>query len=92
MRSLGVVLALPAALLLAACQGRPASSNLDNAAEPWTAPAPPADVSHGEAAIGSGTAPAPVDPRAPQPAASRVVRVRFEVKQAHLAIAPGVVY
>jgi nitrite reductase (NO-forming) len=92
MRSLGVVLALPAALLLAACQGRPASSNLDNAAEPWTAPAPPAAVSHGEAAIGSGTAPAPVDPRAPQPAASRVVRVRFEVKQAHLAIAPGVVY
>jgi nitrite reductase (NO-forming) len=93
MRSLRVLaLTLPAVVLLAACQGRRASSNLDNPAEPWTAPPPPADVSHGEAAIGSGTSPAPVDPRAPHPAASRLVRVRFEVTEAHLAIAPGVVY
>ncbi len=33
-----------------------------------------------------------MDPRAPEPATARVVRVRFEVREAHLAIAPGVVY
>jgi nitrite reductase (NO-forming) len=87
------VAVIACAVLAAACQGRPrASSNANNPNEPWTAPAPPADVSHGEAAIGSTAAPAPIDPRAPQPPAARVVRVRFEVKQARLAIAPGVVY
>ena len=79
-------------LLAAACRGQPASSNANNPQEPWTAPAPPADVSHGEAAVGSGASPAPIDPRAPQPSGARLVRVRFEVKQARLAIAPGVVY
>jgi nitrite reductase (NO-forming) len=80
-------------LLAAACQGRPrASTNANSAAEPWTAPSPLADVSHGEAAIGTTAGPAPIDPRAPAPASSRLVPVRFEVRQARLAIAPGVVY
>jgi len=88
------LLALSVAVLaVAACQRRPAAtSNTNNPNEPWTTAAPPADVSHGEAAIGSTAAPAPIDPRAPQPPAARVVSVRFEVKQARLAIAPGVAY
>ena len=91
-RRLAVVVSL-VALAVVACRSRsPASSNLNNPAEPWTAPPPPADVSHGEAAIGTAAAPAPIDPRAPGVLASRLVRVRFEVRQAHLAIAPGVSY
>ncbi len=82
-----------AALAAVACQGRSrASSNVNDLAEPWTAPPPPADVSHGEAAIGTAAAPAPIDPRAPAAPTARLVRVRFEVRQAHLAIAPGVTY
>ena len=79
-------------VLAAACRGQPASSNANNPQEPWTAAAPPADVSHGEAAVGSAGSPAPIDPRAPAPAGARLLKVRFEVKQAHLVIAPGVVY
>ena len=78
-------------VLAAACRSQPASSNANNPQEPWTA-APPADVSHGEAPVGSTAAPAPIDPRAPAPAASRVVRVRFETREARWTISPGVVY
>jgi nitrite reductase (NO-forming) len=92
MRFSAVIAALTV-LLVAACQGRSrTSSNTNNPQEPWTAPSPPADVSHGEAAIGGGAAPAPIDPRAPAAETSHLVRVRFEVRQARLVIAPGVVY
>ena len=78
--------------LAAACQGRPrGSSNLNHRAEAWTAPAPPADVSHGEAAVGTTAAPAPVDPRAPAPATDAWSGSASR-REAHLAIAPGVVY
>ncbi len=78
---------------LAACHGGPrATSNTNNTTEPWTDRMPPADISHGEAAIGAPGTPAPVDPRAPQPPARGLVKVRFEVRQTRLAIAPGVVY
>ncbi|HXY18499.1 MAG TPA: multicopper oxidase domain-containing protein [Gemmatimonadales bacterium] len=83
-----VVLAL---LLAAACTSRP-TARAAKREEPWTSTPIPANVSHGEAPVGTSTAPAPVDPRAPEPAASRVQRVRFEVREARLAIAPGVVY
>ncbi|HVO34384.1 MAG TPA: multicopper oxidase domain-containing protein, partial [Gemmatimonadales bacterium] len=78
-------------VLAAACSSRPASSNANNPQEPWTA-APPADVSHGEAAVGKAGSPAPIDPRAPSAAASRTVKVRLETKEARWTIAPGVVY
>lgn len=58
--------------------------------EPSTAP--PADVSHGEAPIGTDSQPAPVDPAAPAPSTGHVHRVRFEVRNATLTIAPGVKY
>ena len=91
-RRTAVVLSL-AVVAAVGCQRRPAATaNANNPNEPWTTAAPPADVSHGEAPVGSGASPAPVDPRAPAPAAGRVVRIRFETREAKLAIAPGVVY
>jgi nitrite reductase (NO-forming) len=83
------VLAPFALLLAAACTSQPRTPATGRE-EPWTAS--PADVSHGEASVGSSAAPAPVDPRAPAPSAARLVRVRFEVREAKLAIAPDVVY
>jgi nitrite reductase (NO-forming) len=81
-----------AALLLAtiaACSRQPRIQS-HNAEEPWTAS--PADVSHGEAAVGTSAAAAAVDPRAPAPAAAHLVHVRLEIRHVHLAIAPDVVY
>ena len=82
---------LPVLLLvtLAACS-RPSATPSQHPEEPWTAA--PADVSHGEAAVGTGTAPAPVDPRPPAPATSKLVKVRLEIRHAHLQIEQGVVY
>jgi nitrite reductase (NO-forming) len=92
MRRLTTLL-LPLVALAAACQGgRRAAPSTTNLSEPWTEARPPADVSHGEAPVGTTSAPAPVDPRAPAPPSGRLVRVRFEVKETKLAIAPDVVY
>jgi nitrite reductase (NO-forming) len=78
-----------AVVLVAACTSHPRAP-ASGREEPWTAS--PADVSHGEAAVGTSTAPAPVDPRAPAPATARLIRIRLEVREARLAIADGVVY
>ena len=77
------------ALLAAACTAKPRTQAAGRE-EPWTAA--PADVSHGEAPVGSTSAPAPVDPRAPEPSTSRLVKVRFETRHAKVAIAPGILY
>lgn len=63
------------------------------AAQPPQAPstAPAADVSHGEAAIGSATAPA-VDPSAPRRSEATRHHVRIEIRNARLTIAPSVNY
>jgi nitrite reductase (NO-forming) len=58
-------------------------------AAPSTVPA--ADVSHGEAAIGTADT-APVDARAPAPSTVRVRHVRIEIRNARIAIAPGIAY
>ena len=77
------------ALLAAACTAKPRTQAAGRE-EPWTAA--PADVSHGEAPVGSTSAPAPVDPRAPEPSTSRLVKVRYETRHAKVAIAPGILY
>lgn len=82
-------LVLLAVALAAACTSQPRSAAARRE-EPWTAS--PADVSHGEAPVGTSTAPAPVDPRAPAPSASRLVTIRLDTREAKLAIAPGVLY
>jgi nitrite reductase (NO-forming) len=53
---------------------------------------PPADVSHGEAAIGRSDAPPPVDARLPAAARTRIHRIRLEMVHATVEIAPGVRY
>jgi len=58
-------------------------------APPATAPA---DVSHGEAPIGTTEAPAPVDPAAPPRPTGHLHRVRLEVRHGRLTIAPDVMY
>ncbi len=52
----------------------------------------PADVSHGEAPIGTAAAPAPIDPAAPPRSTSRVHRLRVAIKHAKITIADGVTY
>lgn len=76
---------------VAACSPSPQERAANQrAAEPWTAA--PANVSHGEAPVGTTAAPAPVDPRPPAPPATRTVKVRIEIRHTKLAIAPDVVY
>jgi nitrite reductase (NO-forming) len=52
----------------------------------------PADVSHGEAPIGTAAAPAAIDPAAPPRSTSRVHRLRVAIKHAKITIADGVTY
>lgn len=85
------LLSVAALVALIACRERPPQ----RAAEaPGTTPpmAAPADVSHGEAALGSGAEPAPIDPAAPPRATARLHRVRFTMRHAKLPIAEGVIY
>lgn len=56
---------------------------------PSTTPA--ADVSHGEAAIGSADT-APVDPQAPSRTTATLRRIRIEIRHAKVTIANGVSY
>lgn len=53
---------------------------------------PPADVSHGEAPIGTTAQPAPIDPAAPPRSQSRLHRVRLEMLHSRLTIAADVTY
>lgn len=79
----------PFALL--ACNGErhapPAATS--QAQSPSTTPA--ADVSHGEAAIGSADT-APVDPQAPPRTTATLRRIRIEIRHATVTIATGVSY
>jgi len=52
----------------------------------------PADISHGEAPVGSGAQPAPIDPAAPPRSTSRVHHVRISISHAKITIANGVTY
>ena len=83
----GSVLAL---LLVAACRGREPSR------APAERPAPPshiaADMSHGEAPVGSAAVPAPIDPVAPRRPRGRLHRVRIEMRHTKIQIDSGVTY
>jgi nitrite reductase (NO-forming) len=77
---------LVAVIALAACRER-------EAPRPETPPtAAPADVSHGEAPIGSAEQPAPIDPTAPLHSTARLHRVRIVIRHAKISIADGVTY
>lgn len=59
--------------------------------EPPAAQAP-ANVSHGEAPVGTADSTGVVNPRAPERSASRLRVVRLEVTHAQVTVAPGVLY
>ncbi|HXM37743.1 MAG TPA: multicopper oxidase domain-containing protein [Gemmatimonadales bacterium] len=87
-RQFTIPLCLVAAAIGAACheQAPPAQ-------RPGIPPtAAPADLSHGEAPVGSGEQPAPIDPTAPPRSTSRLHRVRITIRHAKITIADGVTY
>jgi nitrite reductase (NO-forming) len=71
-----------------ACRGKGSAAG-EQPQAPSTTPA--ADVSHGEAAIGSAETP-PVDAAAPPRSAATLHRVRIVIRHARLTVAPGVNY
>lgn len=52
----------------------------------------PANMSHGEARVGTALDSAPIDPSAPPRATARTVRVRFEIKETVIQVAKDVPY
>lgn len=93
-RTIHLLSAAAALLLAASCRSAkpPAQQAEAGSAEQQPSTAPPADVSHGEAPIGTDSQPASIDPAAPPPATGHFHRIRFEVRNATLTIAPGVKY
>jgi nitrite reductase (NO-forming) len=82
---------LPLVLLGAACQSKAPAA----AANPHVVQTPtavPANVSHGEAPVGTGTTPAPIDAAAPPRGTSHLQRIRFEMSDATVQIATSVNY
>lgn len=83
-----------AALLITACTApAPATPVQESAKRVVTAPTSiPANVSHGEAAIGSDVDHAPVDASAPPRSDARVVHVRFEILDTIVTVSNTVRY
>jgi len=89
-RHLVVLLWLALLAALPACRERSTQQAQQTAsAPPATAPA---DISHGEAPVGSSTEPPPSDPAAPPRSVGRLHTVRIEIRHAKITIAPGVTY
>jgi nitrite reductase (NO-forming) len=84
-----IVAGLVTATVALACRERPEQPSPPPALPPTNAPA---DVSHGEAPIGSATAAAPIDPAAPPRASGHLHRLRISIRHAKIAIADGVTY
>src|SRR5437763_4948960 len=72
-----------------ACREKPAQTAQAPATPPTSVPA---NVSHGEAPIGSTTEPPPLYPVAPPRATEHLHRLRIAIKHAKTAIANGVTY
>lgn len=90
MRRLAVGLfCLVASLSPAACREPAPQAGRRPAAPPTAAPA---DVSHGEAPIGSAEQAAAIDPAAPPRVSGHLHRVRIVISHAKIAIAAGVTY
>ncbi len=81
-------------LFLAACQSK-TSTPAETKTEPGAVAAPtvsPANMSHGEAAVGNPNDPPPHDPIAPARSTKKLVKIRFEVKDTTIVLASGVTY
>lgn len=88
MRRRWIVSSMVATALVIAC--REESASPQRAEKPPTAA--PADLSHGEAPVGSSAEPAPIDPTAPPRVNRRLHRLRIEINHTRLTIAKGVSY
>ncbi len=91
-RRLAVSCCLSAALAVLACRERAAEPPRREIAPSTPPTAAPADVSHGEAPVGSGDQPPPVDPNAPQASTARLQHIRITIRHTKIAIATGVTY
>jgi nitrite reductase (NO-forming) len=89
MRRLSPLWLVPALVLLGCREQTQQSASRQAPAPPTSAPA---DVSHGEAAVGSPGQPSPIDPVAPPRSASHRHRLRIEITHKKLTIADGVTY
>jgi nitrite reductase (NO-forming) len=82
---------LPLAVLVSACQSRaPQGASSGSATQPPAGA--PANMSHGEAAVGAGAQPAPVDPVPPPRGAQHLHRIHLEILNATIEIAKGINY
>src|SRR5207344_955909 len=86
--------ALPMVLSFAACTSNstsrsPAQSDSAKHQAPTTSPA---NMSHGEAPVGSSAEPAPVSPDAPPRATNRLVRVRFVIRDTLIQVSKSTTY
>ncbi len=71
----------------------PSSEQAPRGGGPQAAPtAVPANMSHGEARVGTAVDSAPVDPTPPPRASVHLVRVRFEIHDTLIVVSPGVAY
>lgn len=79
---------------LAACTSEPGSRApvQTDTAKHQAPTASPANMSHGEAPVGTTTEPAPVSADAPARATGRLVHVRFAIRDTIIQVAKGVLY
>ena len=77
-------------ILAAACQSKPPGGA--GAPETQTPTNVPANISHGEAPVGTGATPAPVSADAPPRTAEHLHRIRFEIMNSTIVVAKDVNY
>lgn len=88
-----VLPALVAIVLLVACEDKPRNTADRTQDTPIKTPTTiPANISHGEARVGTAVDSAPVDPTPPARSTGHLVRVRFEIKEAVIQVATDVRY
>lgn len=87
------VITAVAGFALVGCQSKPAAAPASNEAAATQAPTTvPANMSHGEAPVGTAIDSAPIDPAPPARSLTHLVHVRFEIKNTLIQVAKGVQY
>jgi nitrite reductase (NO-forming) len=87
-----VIVLIGLGALAAACQSKSTQAPATTPSAAQTPTAVPANVSHGEAAVGTGTSPAPISADAPPRSSQHVHRIRIEISNATIVLAPNVSY
>ena len=84
--------AIAAALALGACQSRPAAPEPRKNSATQAPTTIPANISHGEAPVGTALDSAPVHAELQLRSATHLVAVRFEIRDTLIQVAKGVLY